>query len=182
MEIDQFSNITFVGMDSVSLMFDSRPLFSEVIARACEELEWNSTDDDISVVGVLHYGKSGRVFSRQVQIASEVGWDRYVNIVMKNEIQCLDLVVRKVSKDPTPLVCPPHNDRPMSYVLSPEGGNSAPADLSLPNIQIDDVDGIRVPDVQSGPNQTGIVLEVGISPQEIPTSQDHPDHPSKSLC
>ena len=101
---------------------------------------------------------------------------------MKNEIQCLDLVMRKVSKNPTPLVCPPRNDQPTPHVLSPEGGNSAPADLSLPNIQIDDVDGIRVPDVQSGPNQTGIVLEVGISPQEIPTSQDHPDHPSKSLC
>ena len=63
MEIDQFSNITFVGMDSVSLMFDIRPLFSELIARAREDLEWNSTDDDISVVGVLHYGKLGRVFS-----------------------------------------------------------------------------------------------------------------------
>jgi len=36
---DQFSNVTFVGMDSVSLMFDSRPLFSELIDRACEELE-----------------------------------------------------------------------------------------------------------------------------------------------
>ena len=64
-------------------------------------------------------------------------------------------------------------------MLSPEGGNSAPADLSLPNIQIDDDDdGVRVPDVQSSPNQTGIVLDVGISPQEIPTSQNHP---SKSL-
>ena len=50
-ETDQFSNVTFVGMDSVSLMFDSRPLLSELIARAREELEWNSTDDGISVVG-----------------------------------------------------------------------------------------------------------------------------------
>ena len=72
-ETDQFLNVTFVGMDSVSLMFDTRPLFSELIARACEELEWNSINDDISVVGVLHYGKSGQVFSRQVRIALEVG-------------------------------------------------------------------------------------------------------------
>ena len=50
-ETDQFSNVTFVGMESVSLMFDSRPQFSELIARAREELEWNSTDDGISVVG-----------------------------------------------------------------------------------------------------------------------------------
>ena len=28
------TNVTFVGMDSVSLMFDTRPLFSELIARA----------------------------------------------------------------------------------------------------------------------------------------------------
>ena len=102
METNEFSNVTFVGMESVSLMFDSRPQFSELIAMAREELEWNSADDDISVVGVLHYGKSGRVFSRQVRIASEVGCDRYVNIVIKNELQCLDLVMRKVSKDPTP--------------------------------------------------------------------------------
>ena len=92
-ETDEFSNVTFVGMDSVSLMFDARPLFSEVISRARGELEWNSNVDDISVAGVLHYGKSGRVFSRQVRIASEVGWERYVNIVMRNEIQCLDLVM-----------------------------------------------------------------------------------------
>ena len=72
-EIDHFSNVPFVGMGSVSLMFDARPLFSELIARAREELEWNSTDDDISVVGALHYGKSGQVFSRQVRIALEVG-------------------------------------------------------------------------------------------------------------
>ena len=103
MEKGHFLNVGFVGMDSVSLMFDARPLFSELIARAHEELEWNSTDDDISIVGVLHYGKSGQVFSRQVRIASEVRWDRYVNIVMNNEIQCLGLVMRKVSKDP-PLV------------------------------------------------------------------------------
>ena len=50
-ETDQFSNVTFVGMESVSLMFDTRPLFSELIARAREELDWNSTDDDIAVVG-----------------------------------------------------------------------------------------------------------------------------------
>jgi len=74
-------------------------------------------------------------------------------------------------------VCPPRNDQPMPHVLSPEGGNSAPTDLSLPNIHIDDDDGVRVPDVQSGLNQTGIVLDVGVSPQEIPTRQDHPDHP-----
>ena len=52
-ETDQFSNVTFVGMESVSLMFDTRPLFSELIARVREELDWNSTDDDIAVVGVI---------------------------------------------------------------------------------------------------------------------------------
>ena len=38
-EKDHLSNVRFVGMESVSLMFDARPLFSEVIAMAREELQ-----------------------------------------------------------------------------------------------------------------------------------------------
>ena len=66
MEKGHFLNVGFVGMDSVSLMFDARPLFSEVIAMAREVLQWNSNEYGISVEEVVHYGKSGRVFSRLV--------------------------------------------------------------------------------------------------------------------
>ena len=71
-EKDHLSNVRFVGMESVSLMFDARPLFSEVIAMTREELQWNSNEDAISVDGVVHNGKSRRAFSRLVRIASEV--------------------------------------------------------------------------------------------------------------
>ena len=41
--------------------------------------------------------------------------------------------------------------------------------ICLPNIQIDDDDGVQVPDVQSGPNQTQDTFDYG--PQEIGMSQ-----------
>ena len=51
-------------------IWHERP-FSLHIAKACEELQWNSNEDAFSVEGVVHYGKSGRVFSRLVKITSE---------------------------------------------------------------------------------------------------------------
>ena len=71
MEKDHLSNVRFVEMESVSLMFDDRALFSEVIGKACEELQWNSNEDALSVEGVVHYDKSRRVFSRLVKITCE---------------------------------------------------------------------------------------------------------------
>ena len=53
-EKDHLSNVRFVEMESVSLMFDDRALFSEVIGKACEELQWNSNEDAFSVEGVVH--------------------------------------------------------------------------------------------------------------------------------
>jgi hypothetical protein len=103
-EEDVFGNVTFDGMHRVFLIFDDRPLFSEVFARARDELQCNSNEDTISVEGVIHFVKSGRIFRRLVPIASEVEWEKYVKTVMKNEYQCLDLVVRKLSNAPT-LMC-----------------------------------------------------------------------------
>ena len=62
---------------------------------------------------------------------------------MKNEFQCLDLVVRKLSNDPTPHgYSPPHG-------FSPEPENLAPSDPQLPNREVDVEDVILVPDAQS---------------------------------
>ena len=83
MEKDEFLNVKYVGMESVGLIFDSWPLFSELVGSACDELQWNSNEDAISVEGVIHYSNSGRFYSWQVRIAYEVGWKRYVNTVMK---------------------------------------------------------------------------------------------------
>ena len=50
-EEDEFGNISFVGMQRVSLMFDDRPLFSEFFGSARDELNCNSNEDGISIEG-----------------------------------------------------------------------------------------------------------------------------------
>ena len=97
-----------------------------------------------------------------------------MNIVMGNEIQCLDLVIRKMSNDPSPQVSPPRYEHPTPLVLSPGEGNPGASNPPLPNIEVDVEDVVRVPDVQSGPNQVGINLDIPTFPQEIPLSQEHP--------
>ena len=72
-EEDEFGNVSFVGMQRVTMIFDDRPLFCELFGRARDKLQCNSNDDAISVEGVLHYGKSAR-------IASESQWDKYVTL------------------------------------------------------------------------------------------------------
>jgi len=110
-EEDEFGNISFVGMHRVSLIFNDRPLFSELFRRARDELHCNSNEDTISVEGVLHYGygKSGRIFRWLLPIACQGDWEKYVKTVMKNEFQCLDLLVRKLSTDRIPHVYSPPN-------------------------------------------------------------------------
>jgi hypothetical protein len=56
-EKDVFGNITFDRMHEVSLIFNDRLLFSEVFGRACDELQCISSEDVISVEGVVHFGK-----------------------------------------------------------------------------------------------------------------------------
>jgi hypothetical protein len=58
-EEDEFGIVSFDGMHRVPLIFDDRPLFSEVFGRARDELQCNSNEDAISVEGVLYYGKLG---------------------------------------------------------------------------------------------------------------------------
>ena len=71
MEEDEFGNVSFVGMQMVPVIFDDRPLFSELFGRARDELKCNSNEDAILVEGVLHHGRSGTIFRRLVPIASE---------------------------------------------------------------------------------------------------------------
>jgi hypothetical protein len=131
-EKDVLGNVTFDEMHGVSLIFNDRPLFSEVFGRARDEIQCISSEDAISVQGVVHFGKSGQIFRRLVAIACEVEWKNYVNTVMKNEYQCLDLVVRKFSNAPSPHV---HS-----------APNVSPANPPLPNLEMDQEDTIAVPD------------------------------------
>jgi hypothetical protein len=70
-EEDKFGNVCFVGMQRVSMIYDDHLLFSQLMGSACDELKCNSNEDDISVEGVLHYGKSGCILRRLVPIASK---------------------------------------------------------------------------------------------------------------
>jgi hypothetical protein len=70
-EDDEFGNVCFVGMQRVPVIFDDRPLFSELFGRARDELKCNSNEDDILVEGVLHHGRFGTIFRRLLPIASE---------------------------------------------------------------------------------------------------------------
>jgi hypothetical protein len=107
---DEFGNVSFVGMHRVPLIFDDRPLSSELFGRARDELHCNLNEAAILIEGVLHYGKLGRIFRQLLPIACEGDWEKYVKTVVKNEFQCLDLLVRKLLIDPTPHVHSPPNE------------------------------------------------------------------------
>ena len=112
-----------------------------------------------------------------IPIVSEAQWDKYVKTIMKNEFQCLDLVVRKLSNDPTP-----HGYSPPRG-FSPEPENPAPSDPPLPNREVEVEDVVLVPDAQSALNEVGVCPDVRaecwsndrvVAPQEIPLTQNHP--------
>ena len=156
MEEDEFGNDSFVGIQRVPLMFDDRPLFSELFGSAHDELHCNSNEEGISVEGVLHYGKSGCIFRRLVPITSEAQWDKYVKTVMKNEFQCLDLVVRKLPNDPTPYGYSPLNGHSPPCGFSPEPENPTSSDRPLHNHEVDVEDVVLVSDAQSALNEVGV--------------------------
>jgi hypothetical protein len=161
-EEDEFGNVSFVEMKRVPVIFDDRPQFCELMGSARDELKCNSNEDAILVEGVLHHGRSGTIFRRLVQIASEAQWDKYVKTVMKSEFQCLDLVVRKVSNDPTTHGYSPPNGH------SPPGGFTRQPENPAPSMVV-------VPDAQSAPNEVGVCVDdVVAGPQEIPLTQNYP--------
>ena len=102
---------------------------------------------------------------------------------MKNEFQCLDLIVRKLSNDPTPHGYSPPNGHSLPHGFSPEPRNPAPFDPPIPNREVDVEDVVLVPDAQSAPNEVGVYPNVhaecrsddGVAaPQETPLTQNHP--------
>ena len=57
MERDRYGYVEFIEMQSVPVLFNEKPSFSELVARAWEELYClGDDDDDIVVEGVLHLG------------------------------------------------------------------------------------------------------------------------------
>ena len=100
-ESDRYGYVEFVDMQSVHVLFNDRPSFSEMVARAWEELHCLG-DDGIAVEGVLHLGAPPNILRRMIPIGCADQWENYVRSAMKSQFQSLDVVVRRVVLDSIP--------------------------------------------------------------------------------
>ena len=91
-------------MQSVLVLFNEKASFSELIAKAREELHCHGVDDDdgIAVEGVLHLGSPPNILRKMVPIGCADQWKNYVRSAMKCQFQSLDVVMRRVLVDPIP--------------------------------------------------------------------------------
>jgi hypothetical protein len=92
MERDRYGYVEFVDMQSVPVLFDEKPSFSELVARAREELHCHGVDV-IAVEGVLHLGCPPNLLWKMIPIGCADQWENYVRSAMKSQFQSLDVVV-----------------------------------------------------------------------------------------
>jgi hypothetical protein len=154
-ERDRYGYVEFVDMQSVPVLFNEKPSFSELTTRAREEVHCYG-DDDIIVEGVLHLGFPPNMLRKMIPIGCADQWDKYVRSAMKSQFQSLDVVVHRVLVDPIPLG------------LSPPMGEQVFFKPSVPERDVDAEVPPTVPDAQSAPN------DVAHPSQEIPLTQNHP--------
>jgi hypothetical protein len=163
-ETDVYGNASFYGMKNVTMMFDERPSFAQIFARACEKISCNLNDPRISLQGLLSHITSGTVVRRLISIASEDDWVRYVRIVKTIVPPCLDVVVRKLSVS--------HCDAP--DWLSPQMPNASRIEAPLLEL-LEEV--VVVSDAQSGPNEYEISRPLpdvcGASNPVVPPRRSH---------
>jgi hypothetical protein len=93
MERDRYGYVEFVDMQSVPVLFDEKPSFSELVARAREELHCHGVDG-IAVEGVLHLGCPPNLLRKMIPIGCADQWENYVRSAIKRQFQSLDVVVR----------------------------------------------------------------------------------------
>ena len=76
-EYDRYAYVEFVDMQSVPVLFNVKPSFSELVARAREELHCHRDDDDdgIAVEGVLHLGSPPNIFRKIIPIGCADQWE-----------------------------------------------------------------------------------------------------------
>jgi hypothetical protein len=69
-ERDRYRYVEFVEMQCVPVLFNEKPSFSELVARAREELYCHGDDDDdgIAVEGVLHLGSPPNILRKMISI------------------------------------------------------------------------------------------------------------------
>ena len=70
MERDRYGHIEFVEIQSVPVLFNEKPSFSELVARAREELHCHGADNDdgIAVEGVLHLDSPPNIIRKMILI------------------------------------------------------------------------------------------------------------------
>jgi hypothetical protein len=93
----------------VTMLFDERPSFDKIFARACEEISCDINDPRISIQGLLSHITYGTVVRRLISIGSEDDWVRYVRIVKTMLLPCLYVVVQPLSVT--------HRDAPVGFVI-----------------------------------------------------------------
>jgi hypothetical protein len=145
-EEDVYGNVSFYGMKKVFVMFDERPSFGQIFARACEEISCNLNDPSISIESLLSHVASGTVFQQLISFGSEDDWVKYVKIVKTIVPPCVDVVVRKLSFN--------HCDAPVG--LSPQIPNASSSEAPLPEL-MEEV--VVVPDAQSAPTRLRYLVQ-----------------------
>ena len=85
MERDCYGYVEFVDRQSMPVLFNEKPSFSELVARAWEELHCHGADDGggITVEGVLHLGSPPNILRKMVPIGCVDQWKNYVRSAMK---------------------------------------------------------------------------------------------------
>jgi hypothetical protein len=82
-ERDCYGYVEFVDMQSVPVLFNEKPLFSELAARAREEVNCYG-DDGIIVEGVLHLDSPPNMLRKMIPIGCADQWENYVRSAMKS--------------------------------------------------------------------------------------------------
>ena len=140
MERDRYAYVEFIDMQSVHVLFNEKPSFSELVARAWEELHCHG-NDGITVEGVLHLGSPPNILWKMIPIGCVDQWENYVRSVMKSQFQSLDVVVLRVVLDRIP------------HGFSPEMGQQTHFDPPIPERDMDAEVAPTVLDAQSTPNE-----------------------------
>jgi hypothetical protein len=83
-ERDRYGYVEFVDMQSVLVLFNEKPSFSELAARAQEEVHCHG-DDGIVVEGVLHLGSPPNMLRKMIPIGYADQLENYVRSAMKSQ-------------------------------------------------------------------------------------------------
>jgi hypothetical protein len=65
LERDRYGYVEFVDMQSVPVLFNEKPSFSELVGRAREE-QYCHGDNGIAVDGVLHLGSPPNILRKMI--------------------------------------------------------------------------------------------------------------------